>query len=109
MIGFLVQDVHVNKMVKMKIKYIPLNVGQVGHFRTPMIYGILSDHGGTLDGSRHFVHIFIVVYNVGYMGVHDPIKHSKSTFKLMVVTERNSAMGKSVNGMHLCKNLRLGL
>jgi hypothetical protein len=26
-----------------------------------------------------------------------------------VVTECNSAMGKSVNDIHLCKNLRLGL
>jgi hypothetical protein len=26
-----------------------------------------------------------------------------------VVTERNSAMGKSVNDIHLCKNLRLGM
>jgi hypothetical protein len=26
-----------------------------------------------------------------------------------VVTEHNSGMGKSVNDIHLCKNLRLGL
>jgi hypothetical protein len=29
----------------------PLNIGQVGHFRTPKIHSNLSDHGGTLDGS----------------------------------------------------------
>jgi hypothetical protein len=45
------QDVHVNKMVESKNKYIPLNVGQVGHFWTPTINGNQSDHGGTLDGS----------------------------------------------------------
>jgi hypothetical protein len=34
MIGFLAQDVCMNKMVKTKNRYIPLNVGQVGcwHF-----------------------------------------------------------------------------
>jgi hypothetical protein len=32
MIGFLTQDKRVNKMVKAKIRYIPINVGQVGHF-----------------------------------------------------------------------------
>jgi hypothetical protein len=26
-----------------------------------------------------------------------------------IITEQNSAMGKSVNNIHLCKNLRLGL
>jgi hypothetical protein len=66
MIEFLAQDMRVNKMVKTKIRYIPLNVGQVGHLCTPKIHGNLSDHGGTLDGSRHFVHIFKVVDNVGY-------------------------------------------
>jgi hypothetical protein len=65
------------KMVKTKTRYIPLNVGQVGHFRSPKIHGNLSDHGGTLDGSRRFVHIFKVVDNVGYTGVLDPIYHSK--------------------------------
>jgi hypothetical protein len=66
--GFLVQDVRVNKVVKTKNRYIPLNVGQVGHFWTPKIHDNLSDHGGTLDGSRHFVHIFKVVNNVDYRG-----------------------------------------
>jgi hypothetical protein len=72
----------VNKMVMTKIRYIPLNVGQVGHFQTPKIYGNLSDHGGTLDGSQHFVHIFKVVNNISYRGVLDPIYHSKQTLKL---------------------------
>jgi hypothetical protein len=67
MIGFLMQDMHVNKMVMTNIRYIPLNVGQVGHFWTPKIYCNPSDHGGTLNGSQHFVHIFKVVNNVGYM------------------------------------------
>jgi hypothetical protein len=71
-----------NKMVKTKNRYIPLNVGQVYHFWTPKIHGNPSDHGGTLDGSRHFVHIFKVVDNVSYMGLLDPIYHSKQTFKL---------------------------
>jgi hypothetical protein len=62
MIGFLVKDVHMNKMVKTKIRYILLNVGHVGHFRTPKIHGNPSDHGGTLDGSRYFVHIFKVIF-----------------------------------------------
>jgi hypothetical protein len=82
MIRFLTQDVRVNKMVKTKNRYIPLNVGHVGHFQTPNIHGNLSDHGGTLDGSRHFVHIFTLVDNVGYGGVLDSICHSKQTFKL---------------------------
>jgi hypothetical protein len=82
MIGFLAQDVCVNKMVKTKIRYIQLNVGQVGNFWTPKIYGNLSDHGSTLDRSQHFVHIFKLVHNVGYRGVLDPIYHSKQTFKL---------------------------
>jgi hypothetical protein len=69
MIGFLMQDVHVNKMVKTENRYIPLNVGQVGHFQTPNIHGNLSDHGGTHDGSQHFMHIFKLVDNVGYRGV----------------------------------------
>jgi hypothetical protein len=64
-------------MVKTKIRYIPFNVGQVGHFWTPKIYGNLSDHGGTLDGSRHFVYIFKAVDNVSYQGVLDPLYHSK--------------------------------
>jgi hypothetical protein len=81
MIGFLMQ-VHVNKMVKTKNRYIALNVGQVGHFRTSKIHGNPSDHGVTLDGSQHFVHISEVVDNVGYRGVLDPIYHSKQTFKL---------------------------
>jgi hypothetical protein len=82
MIGFLTQDVRVNKMVKTKNRYIPLNVGQVGHFWTPKIHGNLSDYGGTLDGSRYLVHIFKVVDNVIYRGVLNPIYHSKQTFKL---------------------------
>jgi hypothetical protein len=77
MIGFLVQDVRVNKTVKTKKRYIPLNVCQVGHFRIPKIHGNPSDHGGTLDGPRHFVHIFKLVDNVGYRGVVDPIYHNK--------------------------------
>jgi hypothetical protein len=76
------QDVRMNKMVKTKNRYIPLNVGQVGHFRAPNIHSNSSDHGGTLDGSRHFLHIFKVVDNVSYRGVLDPIYHSKQTFKL---------------------------
>jgi hypothetical protein len=81
MIGFLAQDVRVNKMVKTKNRYIPLNVGQVVHFWTPKIHGNPSDHGGTLDGSWHFMQIFKVVDNVSYKGVLDPIYHSKLTFK----------------------------
>jgi hypothetical protein len=77
MIGVLTHDVHMNKMVKTKNRHIPLNVGQVGHFWTPKIHSNSSDHGGTLDGSRHFVHIFKVVDNVGYRGVLDPIYYSK--------------------------------
>jgi hypothetical protein len=82
MIMFLVQDMRVSKMVKTKIRYIPINVGQVGHFHAPKIHGNQSDHGGTLNGSQHFVHIFKVVDNVGYRGLLDPIYHSKQTFKL---------------------------
>jgi hypothetical protein len=82
MIGFLAQDMRVNKMVKTKIRYIPLSVGQVGHFQTPIIYGDSSDHGGRIDGSRHFFHILQVVDNVSYRGVLDPIYRSKQTFKL---------------------------
>jgi hypothetical protein len=77
MTGFLTQDVHVNKMAKTKNRYTSLNVGQVGHLWTPKIHGNPSDHGGTLDGSQHFVHIFKVVDNVSYRGVLDPIFHSK--------------------------------
>jgi hypothetical protein len=57
MIGFLMQDVHVNKMVKTKNRYIAHNIVQVGHFLTPKIHGN-SYHGGTLNVSQHFVHIF---------------------------------------------------
>jgi hypothetical protein len=74
---FLAQDVCVNKMVKTKNRYIPLNVGQVGHFQTPKIQSNPSDHAGTLDGSQHFVHIFKLVDNVGYRGAIDPIYHSR--------------------------------
>jgi hypothetical protein len=63
-----VQDVRVNKMVKTDNRYIPLNVGQVGHFRSPKIHGNPSDLGGTLDGSRYFARIFKVLDNVGYKG-----------------------------------------
>jgi hypothetical protein len=108
MIGFLTQDIHVNKLVKTKNRYTPLNVGQVGHFWTPKIHGNPRDHGSTLDGSQHFMHIFKVVDNVGYMGVLDPIYHSKKTFKLRS-SNKTSTLGKSVNDIHLCKNLRLGL
>jgi hypothetical protein len=87
MIGFHAQDVRVNKMVKTKNRYIPINVGQVGNFRTPKIHGNLSDHGGTLDGSRHFMHIFKIVDNVSYRGLLDPIYHSKQTFKLRSVNK----------------------
>jgi hypothetical protein len=76
MIGFIVQDVRVNKMVSTKNRYIPLNVSQVGHFWTPKIHGNPSDHGGTLDGNQHFVHIFKVVDNVGYRGVDEGIPTS---------------------------------
>jgi hypothetical protein len=82
MIGFLAQDVRVNKMVRIKDRYIPLNVGQVGHFRTPKIHGNPIEHGGTHDGSGHFMHIFKVVDNVAYRSVLDPIYYSKQTFKL---------------------------
>jgi hypothetical protein len=51
MIRFLAQDVRVNKMVKNKNRFIPLNVGQIGHFRAPKIHSNPSDHRGTLDGS----------------------------------------------------------
>jgi hypothetical protein len=67
---------------QIKNMYIPLNVGQVGHFCTPKILGNPSDHGGTLDASRQFVHIFKVVDNVDYRCVLDLIYHSKHTFKL---------------------------
>jgi hypothetical protein len=77
MIGFLTQDVCVNKIIKTKSRYIPLNLGQVSHLRTPKIHSNPSDYGGTLDGSQHFMHIFKVVDNVGYRGVLDPIYHSK--------------------------------
>jgi hypothetical protein len=76
------QDVHMNQMVKTKNMYIPRNVGQVGHFRTPKIHGNPSDHGGTLNGSRYFVHTFKVVNNVRYRGILDPFYNSKQTFKL---------------------------
>jgi hypothetical protein len=76
-IRFLTQDVRVNKMVKTKNRYIPLNVGHVHHFWTPKVHGNLGDHGGTLDGSQHFRNIFKVVDNVDYRGVLDPIYHSK--------------------------------
>jgi hypothetical protein len=66
MIGSIVQDVRMNKMVKTENRYISLNVGQVGHYWKPKIHGNPSDHGGTHDGSRHFMHIFKVVDNVGY-------------------------------------------
>jgi hypothetical protein len=108
MIGFLTQDISMTNMVKTKIRYIPLNVGQVGHFRTPKILGNPSDREGTLDGSRLFVHIFKVVDNVSYMGVHDPI-YTNRLLSSGVVTEHDSSMGKSMNNIHLCKNLRLGL
>jgi hypothetical protein len=85
---------HVNKMVKTKIRYIPLIVGQVGHFQTPKIYDNPSDHGGTLDGSRHFVHILKVVDNVGYRGVLDPIYHIKQTFKLRSSNRTQFCHGK---------------
>jgi hypothetical protein len=139
MIRFLVQDVRMNKMVRTKNMYIPLNVGQVGHFRTPKIHGNPSDHGstldgsrplnvgqvgnfrkpkihgnpsdhgGTLDGSQHFVQIFKVVDNVGtrvYFILFTIVNRHLSSG---VATEHNSAMGKSVNDIHLCKNLKLGL
>jgi hypothetical protein len=66
-----------NKMVRTKNRYIPLNVGQVDHFWTPKIHGNMTDHGGTLDESQHFVHILKVVDNVSCMGVLDTIYHSK--------------------------------
>jgi hypothetical protein len=109
MIGFLTQDLRVNKMVKTKNRCIPLNVGQVGHFRTPKIHGNPSDHGGTLNGSQHFVHIFKVIDNVGYKGILDPFTVLNGHLSSRVVTEHNSTMGKSMNDIHICKNLRLGL
>jgi hypothetical protein len=106
MIGFLSQDVRMNKMVKTENRYIPLNVGQDGHFRTPKIHSNLSDHEGTLDESRHFMHIFKVVDNFSYWGVLDPIYHSKQTFKLRSSNRMQFHHG---NDIQLCKNLRLGL
>jgi hypothetical protein len=72
----------------------PRNVGQVGHFRTPKIHGNPSDHGGTLDGSQHFVHIFKVT-TMSATGVYLILftianRHLSSG----VVTEHNSAMEK---------------
>jgi hypothetical protein len=55
------------------------------------------------------VHIFKVVDNVGYWGVLDPIYHSKQTFKLRSSNRMQFHHGKSMNDIHLCKNLRLGL
>jgi hypothetical protein len=105
MIGFLAQDVHVNKMVKAKKRCIPTNVGQVGHFQKPKILGNASGNGGTLDGSRHFVLIFKVVDNVGYRGILDLFYHSKQTFKLRSSNRTQSIMGKIENDIHLWKNL----
>jgi hypothetical protein len=109
MIVFLAQDVRVNEMAKTNNRYIPLNVRQVGHFWAPKIHSNLSDYGVTLDGSRHFVHIFKVVNNVVYKGVLDPNYHRNRHLSSRVATEHNSTMGKSVNDIHLCKNLKLGL
>jgi hypothetical protein len=78
-------------MVKIKNRCIPFNVG------------------GTLDGSRHFVHISKVVDNVGYSGVLDPIYHSKQTFKLRSSNITQFCHEKSMNDIHLCKNFILGL
>jgi hypothetical protein len=39
-IGFLAQDVHVNKMVKTKNRYIPLNVDQVAFSGNPRFMAI---------------------------------------------------------------------
>jgi hypothetical protein len=103
------EDVCMNKMVETKNRYMPLNVGQVGQFQTPKIHGNLSGHGGTLDGSWYFRNIFNVVDNVGYMGVLDHIYHSKQTFKLRSSNIMHFRHGKSVNDIHLCKKLRLGL
>jgi hypothetical protein len=55
------------------------------------------------------VHIFKVVDNVGYRGVLDPIYHKNKHLSSGVAIEHNSTMGKSVNDIHLCKNLSLGL
>jgi hypothetical protein len=104
-----VQDVRANKMVKTKNRYIPLNVGQVGHFWTPKIHGNPSDHGGTLDGSQHFVHIFKVVDNVGYRVYSILFTIENIHLSSAVAIECNSTMGKSVNDIHLCKNIILGL
>jgi hypothetical protein len=109
MIGFLSQDVRVNKMVMTKNRYIPLNVGQVGYFWIPKIYGNPSDHGGTLDGSRHFVHIIKVVDNVSYRVYLIIFTIVNRYLSSGGAIEHNSTMGKSMNDIHLCKNLRLGL
>jgi hypothetical protein len=109
MIGFLAQDVRLNKMVKTKNKYIPLNEGQVDHFSTPKIHGNPSNHEGTLDGSRYFRNIFKVVNIVSYWVYLILFTIANRNLSSGVVTERNSAMGKSMNDIHLCKNLRLGL
>jgi hypothetical protein len=88
-------------MVRTKNRYIPLNVGEVGHFWTPKIHGHPSDHGGTLDGSQHFVHIFKVVDNVA-IGVYMFLfTIANRHLSLGVATECNSTMGKSVNDIHL--------
>jgi hypothetical protein len=103
------QNVHMNKMINTKNRYIPLNIGQVGHFQTPKIHGNPSGHGGTLDGSQHFRNIIkystMLVTGVYLILFTIANRH----LSLGVVTERNFAMGKSVNDIHLCKNLRLGL
>jgi hypothetical protein len=96
-------------MVETKNRYITLNVGQVSHFQTPKIHGNPSNHGGTLDGSRHFVHIFKVVDNVSYRGVLDPIYHRKPTFKLRSSNRMQFHHGKEHEWHPPIKNLRLGL
>jgi hypothetical protein len=82
-------------MVKTKIRYILLNIGQVGHFWTPKIHGNLSDYGGTLDGSQYFVHIFKVVDNIGYRVYLILFTIANRHLNSRVVTKRNSTMGKA--------------
>jgi hypothetical protein len=109
MIGFLTQDVRMNEMVETKNRYIPLNVGQVGHFRTPKIHGNPSDHEVHSMGPD-ILCTFLKLLTMSARGVYLILftianRHLSSG----VATERNSAMGKNMNDIHLCKNLRLGL
>jgi hypothetical protein len=82
MIGFLTHDVHVNKMVKTKNRYIHLDVGRSAISRHPRFMAIqvtMEVHSMGLDILCTFLK---VVDNVSYSGVLDPIYHSSQTFKV---------------------------